>query len=194
MVTMELTKKDIIYILSLINDELVQAELSATALVYGGCALILHGYDTRATVDIDYIVTDITMADYSEILDRVVERSELPLQRSLFDVTMGPLIANHFKKNEMCELNLFSNLNVAIASAKQLLAMKLFSARMGNEFHDISDAIYLANELGISTTAELKDTLLTYVEEASVHKVNRNPRNPGAIDFFISEVEKRLIK
>jgi len=189
----ELTKDDVINILRLIDEELAAAGLSATALIYGGCALLLHGYDTRATTDIDYVVRDIKPADFSRVIDRVVERSNPPFKRSLFDVTLGPLIATHFKQNDVHALHLFKNLNVAIASPKQLLAMKLFSARMGGEFHDLQDAVDLAKELGISTAAALRHILLSYVEEASVESVNKDARNPNAIHRFILEVEKRLV-
>jgi len=189
----ELSRNDVIRILGLIDEELEKEELSATALIYGGCALMLHGYDTRSTTDIDYVITNVPLADYSRVIDRVVERSNPPFKRSLFDITMGPLIATHFKQNEMQELNLFKNLNVAIASPKQLLAMKLFSARLGNEFHDLQDSVYLAKLLNITKAIDLKNVLLSYVQDSSVDSANKNPRNPSAIDRFILEVEKRLI-
>ena len=181
------------HILGFIDEELAAEGLSATAFIYGGCALLLHGYDTRSTTDIDYIVKDIRMADYSRVIDRVVERSNPPFRRSLFDITMGPLIATHFKQNEVQALNIFKNLNVAIASPKQLLAMKLFSARLGSAFHDLQDAVYLAKELGLSTASVLQQILISYVEEASVERVNRDARNPNAIHRFLLEVEKRLV-
>jgi len=189
----ELSRDDVIRILGLIDEELEKEELSATALIYGGCALMLHGYDTRSTTDIDYVITNVPLADFSRVIDRVVERSNPPFKRSLFDITMGPLIATHFKQNEMQELNLFKNLNVAIASPKQLLAMKLFSARLGNEFHDLQDSVYLAKLLNITKAIDLKNVLLSYVQDSSVDSANKNPRNPSAIDRFILEVEKRLI-
>ena len=189
----ELSRDDVIRILGLIDEELEKEELSATALIYGGCALMLHGYDTRSTTDIDYVITNVPLADFSRVIDRVVERSNPPFKRSLFDITMGPLIAAHFKQNEMQELNLFKNLNVAIASPKQLLAMKLFSARLGNEFHDLQDSVYLAKLLNITKAIDLKNVLLSYVQDSSVDSANKNPRNPSAIDRFILEVEKRLI-
>ena len=189
----ELTKNGLIQILGCIDEELRNEGLAATALIYGGCAMMLHGYDTRATTDIDYIVKDVPMADFSKIIDRVVEKSKPPFKRSLFDITMGSLIATHFKKNEMQELNLFENLNVSVATVRQLLAMKLFSARLGSEFHDLVDALYLAKELKLASAWELKAVMLEYIEETSIDKVNSDPRNPYAIDRFIIEVEKRLI-
>ncbi|MCL1883931.1 MAG: DUF6036 family nucleotidyltransferase [Defluviitaleaceae bacterium] len=189
----ELTKEDVIQILGCIDEELRNEGLSATAIIYGGCAMMLHGYDTRATTDIDYIVKDVPLADFSRIIDRVVEKSNPPFKRSLFDITMGVLIAEHFKLNELKELNLFSNLHVSVATVRQLLAMKLFSARMGTEFHDLADALHLAKELGLRSAIELKDTMLDYVEKTSVDKINKDARNPNAIDRFILEVEKRLV-
>jgi len=137
----ELSKESLMEILQHIDEELEAENLKATAMIYRGCALMLHGYDTRSTTDIDYIVTGVPMADFSRVIDRVAARSNPPFQRSLFD----------------------------------------------------SDSVYLAKELKITKTVELKSILLSYVEDASVEKVNKDTCNPNAIDRFILEVEKRLV-
>jgi len=189
----ELNKDELLKILGQIDEELGREGLSATAIVYGSCAMMLHGYDTRSTTDIDYVVTGIPMADYSRVIDRVVKNSNPPFHRSLFDITMGPLIYTHFIKNDLEVMFDFKNLKIMVATPKQLLAMKLFSARLGEGFHDLKDAVYLAKKVRISTFSQLKGLLLLYVKFESVDKANKNPNNPGYIDNFISMVEKELV-
>ena len=189
----ELTKEDVIRILGHIDEELGKEGLKATAMIYGGCALMLHGYDTRSTTDIDYVVTGVPMADYSRVVDRVVARSNPPFHRSLFDITMGPLLYAHFLKNEMDEMRVYKNLKIMVATPKQLLAMKLFSARLGEGFHDLQDSICLAREVGLKDFLQLKTLLLAYVKQESVDRANKNPEDPGYIDSFIKEVEKGLV-
>jgi len=189
-----LSREKLLEIINLIDDELGKEGLEATAMVYGGCALMLHGYDTRSTTDIDYIVQGVPMADYSRVIDRVVARSNPPFQRSLFDITMGPLLYTHFLKNELEELYAFKNLRIMVATPKQLLAMKLFSARLGEGFHDLQDSIFLAQELYLTNFSQLKSLLLSYVKQESVEKANKNPNDPGYIYNFIKEVEKGLME
>ena len=189
----ELTREKLLEILQHIDEELGKEGLKATAMVYGGCALMLHGYDTRSTTDIDYIVTGVPMADYSRVVDKVVARSQPPFHRSLFDITMGPLLYTHFLRNDLEEAHSLEHLKVMVATPKQLLAMKLFSARLGEGFHDLKDSIYLAKKVGFKDYSQLQTLLLTYVKQESVDMANRNQNDPGYIDSFIKEVEKGLM-
>lgn len=180
-----LDKATMINILVSINDELMSEGLHATMMVYGGCAMMLHGYDTRRTRDIDAAATGIPMADFSSVLDRVVKNSNPPFTRSLFDTTIGPLIALHSKKNELDELEQLSNLRVMIASPKQMLALKLFSARNPEDSQDLGDAIMLCKHLGLSSRESFKEVLLEYIKEDSVNRQNNNPDRLNCVNNFM---------
>jgi hypothetical protein len=97
-----------------------------------------------------------------------------------------PVLWADFKENETFSAFSFSNLDVRIPTEKQLLAMKLFSARV--EGKDLGDAVFLAKKLGISSVFELRELLGKFVKEDSIKKQNRHPNRRHCIDIFIDKV------
>ena len=135
-------------ILEQLNHKLAKYGIELIVYVYGGCALLLLECGNRRSLDFDFVFVSKDIGTVSKILREIEEEFQLP--PSAFDKTMGPLIATHFKKNETTLFSKMSNLTIQLCTARQMLAMKVFSARLDDKYADLEDAINLCNHLGIS--------------------------------------------
>ena len=191
----EIDKTLLLTILEQINDELARNELQATFNIFGGCAVMLTCYSGRRSWDIDGVMTGPNVQLLSNIIDKVVERnqnSESAFSRSLFDMTIVGVFHLMSKDDDMVVYEQMSNLKIQICSARQLLAMKLFSARLDKQFQDLKDAVLLCRHLELTNKYELRNVLDEYFKKESIDKKNKNIETLNSINTFILEVVKEL--
>jgi hypothetical protein len=186
----EIGKVELLVILNQINDELANRNLQATFHLYGGCAVMLTCYDARRSWDIDYLFLGIPIQEASDIIDSVVSKNEF--SRSQFDHTMGPLLHGYFEKNETYEFDTLSHLSIRVCTPRQLLAMKLLSARLHEGYQDFEDAVNLCEMIGVKTKEAAYAVLYDYVKKENVLRAESVTKRPGSVDNFITEVIKEV--
>jgi hypothetical protein len=86
-----------------------------------------------------------------------------------------------------------SNLEVLVCSPRQLLAMKLFSARLDEQYQDLPDTLFLCRELRLTTKEELFKVLFEYIKRESVESKNLDMRTRNSINTFVNVVYQELI-
>lgn len=146
-----LNRAELLKIFDYLNERLKENSLIINLTVYGGAVMSLI-YDNRpATRDVDYIFNE---GDY-KLFNNIIEDTG-----DLFGLGKGwmnedikePL--EIFSKEELGTFKSYSNLTILKPSAKQLLAMKILSARP-EPAKDFVDAFILAKDLNIETKEEL---------------------------------------
>ncbi len=139
-----LSKKDIIRLFKLLNDELKSDNTQGELYVVGGAVMCMV-YDARdSTRDVDAYFKPGTMI--RQAAQRVSAKSNIA-DNWLNDSVKGYL-ATTGKFDHYLEL---SHLKVMCAQADYLLAMKCLAMRIGEEFHDLDDVRYLLRHLDIKT-------------------------------------------
>ena len=186
----EIDKDLLLKILEDFNEELCKQDLFASINIYGGCAMMLLGYDSRRSVDLDGVFTEISTGQVSDLLTKVVEKNNI--ERSFFDSSIGAIIGRYLKINEVINYASLSNLNINICTPEQLLAMKLFSARLSGIKHDMEDAHALCRDLKIKEKNELFGILEKYILPEEIFKQNNSPKRKNCIDNFINLLVERL--
>ena len=172
------------------NYLLIKVNIHVIIHVYGGCAVMLMGSMERRSGDFDFVFETKDIRKLSGILRETEDKFGLP--HNVFDKTMGPLITNCFIKNETVLYREYSNLHVRVCNARQLLAMKLFSARLDNEYSDLEDAYGLCMELDVKTRDQMLQLLYEFVLEDAVTRKESSPQEAGNINRFISRLEHML--
>jgi hypothetical protein len=71
-------------------------------------------------------------------------------------------------------------------TAEQLLAMKVFAARLYK--HDLADCVNLCSVLGIKSRFELESVLKKYIKEDSIKSQNRTKGQNNKIYKYMEKV------
>jgi hypothetical protein len=171
----KLAYDQLVRLLGELNAKLKERDLSVTLNVYGGFVMCAYGIRiTTSDIDVTY---DNAEADIEQAAKEVAGDNGISgawLNNAVRDIVLEDMI-----KQEMYEFRRFSNLAINFPSDKQLLAMKLFAARMAK---DAGDAAELARRLGINTEAGLDTVLKEFFGVESVR--NRNKLNNNLIGRF----------
>jgi hypothetical protein len=130
------------------------------------------------------------MKELVDILHEVEKEYNLP--GSAFDKTMGPLLYMHFKKNDTILHQNMSNLYIRVCSPAQLLAMKIFAARMSPEYNDLNDALELCKILDINYAVEMKNIVNLYIKEESYENENKKLDRINRSKIFMERLEVML--
>jgi transposase-like protein len=149
-VTIGLGRDDITSLLDELNDELRRRGAHADLFLVGGAALALAYDMTRSTRDLDavFLPTDVVR----QAAEVVAERRGLA-KDWLNDAVKGFLPGPDPAATRYYE---GSSLTVDVASARYLLAMKLFASRVETDADDIA---FLYRQLGFTTVDEGLDLL-----------------------------------
>jgi hypothetical protein len=149
-VTVGLGRDDITSLLDELNDELRRRRAHADLFLVGGAALALAYDVTRSTRDLDavFLPTDVVR----QAAEVVAERRGLA-KDWLNDAVKGFLPGPDPGATRYYE---GSSLTVDVASARYLLAMKLFASRVETDADDIA---FLYRQLGFTTVDEGLDLL-----------------------------------
>jgi hypothetical protein len=173
---------------TLLNDlgaTLLRNGVTAEIMIYGGAVMCME-YGARAsTTDIDYTYDNQYVSRYADEVGKHYGLDKGWINSAVQDIVRGDMI-----HREVAKTLYFGALTINIPTPQQMLAMKLYAARMGEDFVDLQDAIFLARHLGITKRIELDGVLKTYFSLDAVRK--RNKRYSNVIGRFMGEVEKLL--
>jgi len=150
-----LSKKDILRLFTLLNDELKSENHSGELYVVGGAVMCLVYAARSATHDVDAYFKPASLI--REAAARVSAKSNVA-ENWLNDSVKGYL-TNNGKFDDYLEL---SHLKVMCAQAEYLLAMKCLAMRLGEEFHDLDDIRYLLRNLNISSYQQAREIIGRY--------------------------------
>ena len=155
----ELTDKDILNLLSEVNDKLHEHGKSASILLSGGASMSLLFSRDRVTQDVDAVLLSSDRSEFRNIVSEVGTENGLK-EDWLNDAVKGYIDFNW--QREFIPIGL-SNLTVYSVPADKLLAMKLSSGRSYSK--DREDAIELMKHLDIRSPKEALEILEDVVPE-----------------------------
>ena len=155
----ELTDKDILNLLSEVNDKLHEQGKSASILLSGGASMSLLFSRDRVTQDVDAVLLSSDRSEFRNVVSEVGTENGLK-EDWLNDAVKGYIDFNW--KREFIPVGL-SNLTVYSVPADKLLAMKLSSGRSYSK--DREDAIELMKHLDIRSPKEALEILEDAVPE-----------------------------
>ena len=187
--TKPITRDKALQLLDEINRELNNEGIYATMDIYGGVVMMVSFMPQYSSVDFDARFSDIAYDSYQKILKTVGERNGLG--PGWVDESVCSIINDDMKIEKLTKYSNFSNLTVRFPIAEQLLAMKLFAARLADDRHDLSHAALLCKELGIKTRNRMEEVLKIYFKEDSIKHQNRQKGRHNCIhDFMTCLVEE----
>ena len=155
----ELTDKDILNLLSEVNDKFHEQGKSASILLSGGASMSLLFSRDRVTQDVDAVLLSSDRSEFRNVVSEVGTENGLK-EDWLNDAVKGYIDFNW--KREFIPVGL-SNLTVYSVPADKLLAMKLSSGRSYSK--DREDAIELMKHLDIRSPKEALEILEDAVPE-----------------------------
>lgn len=155
----ELTDKDILNLLSEVNDKLHERGKSASILLSGGASMSLLFSRDRVTQDVDAVLLSSDRSEFRNVVSEVGTENGLK-EDWLNDAVKGYIDFNW--QREFIPIGL-SNLTVYSVPADKLLAMKLSSGRSYSK--DREDAIELMKHLDIRSSKEALEILEDAVPE-----------------------------
>jgi len=183
-----ITHERALELLNLLGNALEEQSLHATLDVYGGAAMMLTCIPEYISYDMDIMLHTDSHGKFWEVVESLA--AELNLNKNWLNEDVVPIIAKDFKKSKLNVFKQFGNLVVRLPEPEQLLAMKLYAARADKS--DLSHAVTLSRDLGISTRQGLLDVLKAYIKENAIREQNRQPKRHNCIYNFIDEVLKGL--
>lgn len=148
--------------------------------IYGGAVMCLNYGNRCSTQDIDSTFKDLDII--YPLVKSMAEEHGLPLD--WFNNAVED-IKSVLLKEELNEVVGFENLVIRFPSSKQMLAMKLYSARLFPK-SDLDDAVTLCIHLGITTKTAAEKILREFID----HEVIINSKL-SFLELVIKEVHKR---
>ncbi|MDR1412517.1 MAG: hypothetical protein LBJ07_01140 [Actinomycetes bacterium] len=150
-------------ILTSLNDELAQRNLTLELALYGGVAVMLY-YENPLrkdlTGDFDGIILNRReFGRHPEVFAEIAKTYHLP------DDWINSQIVetlNEMKREELVNYGNYSHIKIKMPRKEQLLAMKIKAARYYPKY-DFEDARQIANDLGISSLAALAAIVDEYI-------------------------------
>ena len=158
---MKLTEHDIRRLLDLLDRELARVESEGELYLVGGAVMCLALNARYATRDIDALFKP------TKVIREAAARVALEANVSrdwLNDAVKGYLSP----RGEFDPFLELPHLRVFVARPAYLLAMKCAAMRIGEEFHDLDDVLYLLRYLNISTVSEAIAVVTQYFDESQL--------------------------
>ncbi len=179
-----LNREDIIALLTELGQLLYDNNIQSNFLVYGGAVMCVE-YELRySTFDIDCIFTDERVRSYASIMS-----SKYNIQRDWLNDAILSIVTEDMRKQDFIRTYSLGGLRISVPSIRQMLAMKVFSARIDGS-NDLLDAYNLARELGINNSRQIREILTEYFKKESIREQNKKYKNK--IGRFIRELEALL--
>jgi hypothetical protein len=160
--------------------------------IYGGIAMALTITPFYSSGDIDMRISQVGYAKFKEITDKIGKKHGL--DKNWLNSDIVPIIDSCLKKEDFTNYEVYDGLTVRLPTAEQLLAMKVFSARLGDDEHDFAHAMELCRELKISHWSEIDAVLKKFVKEEAIKEQNRTKGRHRCVHNFIDELVKELTK
>ena len=153
----KLTQADIWRLLELLNEELGSVSTIGELYLVGGAVMCLAFVARAATRDVDAYFEP--TAVIREAAGRVAVRTGAPSDW-LNDAVKGYLSP----KGDFDHYLELTHLRVFVATPEYLLAMKVASMRLGEEFHDLDDVRYLLRYLNVETADAAMEIVHRYYD------------------------------
>ena len=151
----QLTGDDIKRLLELLDQELAELGVTGELYLVGGAVMCLVFDARESTHDVDAFFKPTRII--REAARRVAARVGIE-DRWLNDAVKGYL-SDRGDFDTYLDL---PNLRVLTSSSSYLLAMKCLAARIGEEFHDVSDIRYLLRDLNIESYDDAVELITRY--------------------------------
>lgn len=155
------TAADIRRLFDLLNDELASVGVHGELYLVGGAVMCLAFGARESTRDVDAIFKP--TAAVRRAAARVAARAGVP--DAWLNDAVKAWLGGRSDFDRYIEL---SNLNVYVARAEYLLALKCAAMRLGEEFRDLDDVRYLLRYLNITSSREALEVVARYVNEDAI--------------------------
>ncbi len=155
------TAADIRRLFDLLNDELATSDTEGELYLVGGAVMCLAFAARESTRDVDAIFKPAAAVRQAAL--RVAARAHVP--ETWLNDAVKAWLGGRGDFDRYIEL---SHLNVFIARAEYLLALKCAAMRLGEEFRDLDDVRYLLRHLNITSSREALAIVSRYVNEDEV--------------------------
>lgn len=150
-----LNKMQIDKLLRALNEELGKMDVISELYLVGGAVMCLAFRARQSTQDLDSIF--VPSAEVRAAAKRVA--LQLAVKEDWLNDGVKGFLSQKGEFEPYLEL---SHLQVFVAKAEYLLAMKCLAMRIGEEFRDIDDVRYLLRHLGIETYSKALEVIGRY--------------------------------
>lgn len=174
-----LNTADILKLLKEMDETLGSLSQVVEVNIYGGAVMCIVYGNRCSTQDVDSTFKDIDIL--YPLVKSMAEKHSLPedwFNNAIEDVKSVLL------KEELEELQGFENLVVRFPSARQMLAMKLYAARLYPK-SDLEDAVTLCKHLHITTKEQAEKVLREFIDEEVIV-----PNKISFLEMVVKEVVK----
>src|SRR3989338_335668 len=149
------TKKDIVRLFELLNDQMRLESLEGEVYLVGGAVMCLVFNARPSTKDVDA---------YFQPAQKIrVAAARVGVKAGIKEDWLNDAVKGYFSgQGEYDTFLELTNLRVFVARAEYLLAMKCLAMRIGEEFHDLDDIRYLIRYLNLKTYQETLDVMTRF--------------------------------
>ncbi len=179
-----LTRTDTINLLTELGQLLYENNIQSNFFVHGGAVMCVEYELRHSTFDIDCIFTDERVRRYANVLSKKYD-----IQDDWINDAISSIVTEDMKRQEVSRTYDVGGLKISVPSIRQMLAMKVFSARLDRS-DDLPDAYNLAKELGIRSEYQIREVLTEYFKKESIKEQNKRYKNK--IGKSIRELEALL--
>jgi predicted nucleotidyltransferase len=155
------TGADIRRLFDLLNAELAATGVHGELYLVGGAVMCLAFAARESTRDVDAVFRPAAAVRQAAV--RVAAKAHVP--ETWLNDAVKAWLGGRGDFDRYLEL---SHLNVFIARAEYLLALKCAAMRLGEEFRDLDDVRYLLRHLNITSSGEALEIVSRYVNEDDV--------------------------
>ena len=187
-----INKDKAILLLKEVGESLEQAGIYTTMDVYGGIAMALTITPLYSSDDIDTRMSGANHTKFRAITEAIGRKHGL--RPDWINEDIVPIINSCLKTENLTNFEKFSGLTIRLPSAEQLLAMKVFAARLNEGRHDLEHAVALCKALNISGRMQIEDILKRFVVEDQIKRKNREKGRHNCIHNFITALIEELKK
>ncbi|MGH7884308.1 MAG: DUF6036 family nucleotidyltransferase [Thermodesulfobacteriota bacterium] len=155
------SKKDILKLFDLLNEELSQKKIKGELYLVGGAVMSLVFNERVSTKDLDGVFRP------TQEIRKAVKK--IAKDHGFDEDWLNDAVKGFLSKDQEYDQYLeLSNLKVYCATPEYLLAMKCLSMRIGEEFEDENDIIYLLRYLNISDYKKAVDLITKFYPKEKI--------------------------
>ena len=152
---MKLSKEQILKLFNLLNESLKKDDIVGELYLMGGAVMCLSFNARASTKDVDCVFEPSKIIREKSI--KIAKANKLP-KDWLNDGVKGFLSDNADFESYLD----LSNLKVLVCKPEYLLAMKCLAMRIGEEFQDEADVMYLLRYLNIESLKQATSVITSY--------------------------------
>ena len=162
-----------------IDDAVSSLNVKLNLDIYGGAVMCAVYNSRQFTEDIDACYRNFDIVE--PLIKSLADKYNLPndwLNNNVEDIKSSLIT------EDLISMEGFKNISIRYPSAEQMLALKLYASRLSPK-SDLRDAVYLANELNVTTFSQLDNILRKFIYSDALSSRQEN---------FIKIVERELNK